>query len=152
MKPVHLAALVAALSTFCPPSCSFAEQTNGFRLPDRNEPIYGTWINKDYSGNLAEYAQKWVYRAWGYAEAYNRAADANPSLRWTFILVEKWEDSFGNTWYKEFDQSSDEISYLLVRVSSDRRKLEVMINLRAFPAESEMNPKDYDKYRVFFRE
>ena len=57
MKPIHLAMLMAALSTFCLPGCSFAEETYGFRLPDRNEPNYGTWINKDYSGNLAEYAQ-----------------------------------------------------------------------------------------------
>ena len=57
MKPIHFVMLAAILWTFCLPSFSFAEETYGFRLPDRSEPSYGTWINKDYSGNLAEYAQ-----------------------------------------------------------------------------------------------
>jgi hypothetical protein len=147
-----LVILVTAGEMLFPNMQCFAAEKYTFVLPDKNEPIYGIWTNKDYSGNVPDYAQKWVYYNWGYFETYNKATDANPSARSTFILVEKWNDTLGNALYKEYDQSPDGPSFTLVRISKDGTLLEAVMSGRAFPKESEFNPKNYDTYRVYHRQ
>ena len=133
-----------------PSSWCLADQIYKFRLPTANEPIFGTWTNTDYSGNIADYAQKVVYHTWGFGETFNKVNDTAASGEWTFILVEKWTDDLCNTWYKEFEQSQNGQVYQLVRISKDGSRLELLYNMKAFPQEKELDPKNYDKYRIYY--
>jgi hypothetical protein len=143
--------VLAVVLSLLPGSWCSAQNIYKFALPANNEPIYGTWINKDYSGNVPEYAQMYVYYIWGFGETYNRAIDVTPSEKWTYILVEKWTDQQGNTWYKEYAQSADSSNYSLDRISKDGSVMETLYNMRALPQERELDPKNYDKYRIYYR-
>jgi hypothetical protein len=95
------------------------------------------------------YEHKWVYFRWGYAEAYTRREDESPADRYTYILVEKWQDSEGNVWYKELNQSVNGGHYFwLIRISKAGAVLEAIYDLNDFPRE--MDPS-CQYYRIFQR-
>jgi hypothetical protein len=105
----------------------FAQETYKFRVPDDREPFYGTWVNKEYA-NQRHTFPKFVYHDWGYAEGFKQVGDETATVKFTFILVEKWTDSKGNTWYKEQIYRS-----------------------QGFPVESDLSPK-YSNYWIFRRQ
>ena len=126
----------------------FADDTvYQFRLPKDVEPIYGTWVNKGYTGNQ-NWEQKWVYYEWGYGESYAKISDQKPTGKCFYILVEKWKDADGNVWYREFDQipNTSWRIYELNRISADGTVLEVMQDLSGFP--KKMDSKS-SAYRIF---
>lgn len=142
---------VGLILTMVGGSCFADDVVYKFRLPGEFEPIYGTWVNSKYPGTLM-YAQKWVYYEWGYGELFLRTSDKDPSSRNTFILVEKWEDNDGNTWYKELDiLPNGERFFCLNRISSDGDTFEEIWGIGDFPKESEMNPAS-SSYHVYYRE
>jgi hypothetical protein len=129
----------------------FAQQSYKFQIPTDNEPFFGTWVNTDYAGTTWKTAQKFVYYYWGDAEGFKKAADETPFSKFNFILVEKWADAKGNTWYRELEQAKGVRNFGLCRVSKDGKTLEQIFRSSGFPAEGDMGPS-YPNYYLFHRQ
>jgi hypothetical protein len=129
----------------------FAQQTYKFQIPADNEPFYGTWVNTEYAGTTWKTRQKFVYNSWGDAEAFKKASDEKAVSTFNFILVEKWADAKGNTWYKELEQAKGVRNFGLCRISKDGKTLEQIFRSAGFPAESDMGPS-YPNYYLFHRQ
>jgi hypothetical protein len=69
--------------------------------PKADEEIYGTWINKQYSGLSSMRPQKSVVTADGY-KRYLMLTDSGASQEGTVQIVSKWTDAEGNIWYRTF--------------------------------------------------
>jgi hypothetical protein len=143
-----LAALVVVVAT-APTPLLAADKTYQFRLPEYNEPIYGTWTNEQYSGENYLWAQKWTYLSWGLGKEYAKADDPEPLYEWNYIMVEKRTDTQGNIWYKVFNQWSGAKDYDLIRISKDLNTLECVTGA-GFPEESELVPTN-TSYRTYRR-
>ncbi len=117
---------------------ALAQEYYKFTIPETFEAIYATWINEKYEGS-GKHLQKRVYTSWGYGESFKKIIDEKPSFRFTYILVEKWTDSKGNTWYKELEQMLGQKNFILVKVSKDGNTLESIFRSVGFPKEEEMN-------------
>ena len=136
---------------------SFADDKEkyGFYVPKPNEEIFGTWVNKDYSGTRLVHPQKLVFRFWGYEEVYDKITDNNSSYQDTFFIVDKWTDSEGNIWYKVYEQTGQYRYgwFSLIRISKGGTVFE-HINTEypmMWPTESDLNP-DNPNYRIFYRQ
>ena len=130
-------------------SCFADDTVYQFRLPEHNEPIYGTWVNEKYGVTEAYEDQKWIFYEWGYAEAYHRLSDKNPSSKGTYILVEKWQDADGNLWYKEIDLlPGGQRFYSIDKISDDGKKLESWLTYNGFP---DLIPNS-NPYRIYYRQ
>jgi hypothetical protein len=125
-----------------------------FLKPDTNEALYGIWTNAAYWGNNPDYAQKVILYQWGYCETFNKADDAMPSARATFTIVDKWTDSGGNIWYREFRREmggrAARIVFRLDRIGGDGAVMESVYEFGEFPLEEDMDPRN-PRYRVFIR-
>jgi hypothetical protein len=153
MKKMSRPILVLACLTGLAAIPSVADQQYKFVIPSNAEPIYGTWLNENYEGQSSESAQKTIYYKWGYGEIFKKISDADITGKFTFILVEKWTDSDGSTWYKEFDLMSYGMRfYCLTKISKDGKTLETIssIGVTEFPTESDLNP-DRASYRILYR-
>jgi hypothetical protein len=128
----------------------YGQDVYKFKIPAFDEPFFGTWINTKYDGSSAKTLQKFVYLNWGYAEGFKKAGEEAPYSRFTFILVEKWTDAKGNTWYRELEQSLGCKMYLLCRISKDGKTLEQISRSAGFPAESDMG-SGYPNYWIYYR-
>jgi len=131
-------------------AAGWAQEVYKFQIPGYDEPFYGTWTNTKYDGSSSKTAQKFVYSTWGYAEGFKKAGDETPFSRFTFILVEKWTDVKGSTWYRELEQASGCKNYLLCRISKDGKTMEQISRSAGFPAESDLTP-GYPNYWIFYR-
>ena len=130
----------------------FAQQAFNFKLPETSEPIYGTWVNPENAGTYWRDAQKWVFSNWGFGTLFEKASDEQPAKQFTFILVEKWADSEGNTWYKAYQQFSVGRFYLTVRIGGNSTVLELLL-AGGFMKESDLDPKTTKgMYLSFHRE
>jgi hypothetical protein len=127
----------------------------GFYVPKPNEEIYGTWVNKEYSGTLLAHYQKWVFRFWGYAEQYNNIADNVSVFQNTFFLVDKWSDSEGNICYKVYIQEGSYKYgwFAFVKISMGGTVFEYTDAAYPlmWPTEADLNP-DNPKYRIYYRQ
>jgi hypothetical protein len=139
---------IALLVAFA--SAEGADRVYQFRLPEYNEPIYGTWVNDTYSGETYLWAQKWTFLNWGRGMEYARVSDREPLYEWNFVLVEKRTDTEGRTWYKVFFQWPGAKDYNLIRISRDLSVMEC-IEGAGFPEESQLAPGD-PLYRVMSRQ
>ena len=128
----------------------FAQTTYSFKMPEANEPIYGTWVNTKYTGAGPSREQKLVYTNWGYRGSYYLAADKDFAYEWTFVLLDKRTDGKGDVWYKEFDQASWGKGNRLVKISNNGTVLEI-VEVAGFPKESELNSKN-PSYRIYYRQ
>ena len=124
-----------------------AQQSYNFKLPETNEPIYGTWINEQYAGDFFWNAQKVVYLNWGIRMSYSSVGDGSSSQDYTFILVEKWNDAIGNSLYKELLQARGVKLFELLKVSKDGNTLE-LVQGAGFPNENDLDP-NIKSYRIF---
>jgi beta-lactamase regulating signal transducer with metallopeptidase domain len=123
-----------------------------FYVPGPREELYGTWLNQDYSGIVGGNCQKVVFDDWGYAYDYRSVADPDSLNRWTSTIVDKWEDSAGDVWYREFEQCPGFYSLLqLVRISGGGKTLEWVFDYHDFPEQTDMNSLNIT-YRVYHRE
>ena len=151
MKPkIDLGSLLLIFATsIVLVSCVNKSETYRFRLPELNEPIVGTWINESYLG-LADHNPKWVFHNWGYGETFDNVSDNSPTYRWTYILVEKWKDADGNTWYKRYDQHVTGCrECYLVKINKNGSILEFMYYGTRFPDKLKLD-QDSDQYRIFY--
>ena len=127
----------------------------GFYVPNPKEELYGTWVNKEYSGTLLAYYQKWVFRFWGYAKQYNNVADKLSVFQNTFFLVDKWSDSEGNIWYKIYIQEGSWKYgwFAVVKFSKGGTVFEYTDAAYPlmWPSEADLEP-DNPKYRIYHRQ
>jgi hypothetical protein len=133
-KQLFLIAIFGLIFLIGSGSCFADDTVYQFRLPEHNEPIYGTWVNEKYGVTAVYEDQKWIFYNWGYGETYQRLSDKNPSKKFTYILVEKWQDADGNLWYKEIDLvPGEERSYWIEKISDDGKTLESWRTYDGFP-------------------
>ena len=128
---------------------ALAQEYYKFQIPEYSEPIYATWVNTERNETVRGRIQKWAFTNWGYGEAFRNVADDKPSLRFTYILVEKWIDPKGNVWYKELEQMPGQKNFLLCKISKDGSSLETIFRSAGFPQEVDMqsNHPSYVKYK-----
>jgi|WetSurSiteA1Bulk_404760.scaffolds.fasta_scaffold75777_2 hypothetical protein len=138
-------------------ACSFSNENEkyGFYVPKPNEEIYGTWVNKEYSGTIQAQYQKWVFRFWGYAEQYNKIADTVSAFQNTFFLVDKWTDSGANICYKVYVQEGSYKYgwFALIKISKGGTVFEYIDAAYPlmWPTEADLNP-DNPNYRIYYRQ
>jgi len=155
MKKMNSRVGLLCFLTFLQTFTSFADEVSKLEIQD-NEPFYGTWVCKEYSGSVENLfhgkwkkAQKLVFCSWGYGERFLRISDEKPQWKFTFVIAEKWADSKGNACYKVFTQAAGTEDYYLIRISKDRNILELIWRSVGFPSERDLNPSysNYWKYQ-----
>jgi len=142
---MFLLAVLACLHSF-----GDDKEKYGFYVPKPNEELYGTWVNTTYAPGY--YGQKWILYDWGYYEGYEKV-DSTFASPGTFIIVDKWTDSEGNIWYKEYVRNRGYINatFELDKISKDGTVWELVFGYNGFPTADKMNPKN-PYYRIFYRE
>jgi hypothetical protein len=116
-----------------------ASYGKGFYIPTRDDVIHGIWINMDYSGDSFQY-QKIVMSHWGHYEIYTLAKNLKASYIGTFILVDKWIDTEGNTWYNDYVRNATRVMFELDKISNNGTIWEYVYYEQAFPTEDQMSP------------
>ena len=117
--------------------------------PKANEELYGTWINKSYSGHYARddiHQQKEVIDSNGY-HAFRFVGDIAEYFVGAETITSKWTDSEGNIWYKTYkgvwdweDGKKSEVPHFLYKLSKSATVRESVYASRdtytpsAFPA------------------
>jgi hypothetical protein len=138
--------------------CATAGNRGGHReflVPDRDEVLYGTWVNPDY--RLPGAAPKVTHAPWGLVQWF-AAIDAAASERvGSSIIVERWTDEKGDVWYKELrrtspGRSAGDSSCVLDRVSGDGEVLESVTGSVAWPAPPDLDPDRNPTYVRYFRQ
>jgi hypothetical protein len=142
-----------------------ASYEKGFYIPTRDEVIHGIWINMDYSGDSAQ-AQKIVMSHWGHYEIYTLVKNLTANYTGTFILVDKWIDPEGNTWYKDYVRNASHVMFELDKISNNGTIWEYVYysqahptedqkstdgTPRGFPTEAQMNPGG-PHYHIYYRQ
>ena len=124
----------------------------GFYVPREDEELYGTWVNTTYVNTTGQYAQKIVMSDWGDWEMYTKVTDTF-FITGTFIIVDRWTDSEGNIWYKEYIRARHELypEFELDSISKSGTVWEYVIGYDGFPTGDSMNSKN-PYYRIYYRE
>jgi len=65
-----------------------------------DDPLYGTWINKDVDEGKARGLAKSIMTPDGKEFDFNHIADTVPAYESTFTIEEAWRDRQGFRWYK----------------------------------------------------
>jgi hypothetical protein len=83
-----------------------------------------------------------------------KVENKSPAVGWigTSTLVDKWTDTEGNIWYKEFvryQSNSVGTWYQLIKISNNGTNLEYMWSKRDFPVEADLTP-DSATYRIYY--
>ena len=123
----------------------------GFYAPRDNEELYGTWVNTTRPGSN-EYKQKIVMNYWGDWETYKEATDEFFD-NGTFIIVDRWTDSEGNIWYKEYIREQNYLYpiFELDKISKSGTVWEYLFGYDGSPTADNMNSKN-PYYRIYYRE
>jgi hypothetical protein len=126
-----------------------------FYVPAVDEGLFGTWVNAEYGSPSP--APKLVIYAWGLVEWFAGASDKTSSWVGTSIVVEKWMDEQGDTWYKEFRRDSGGSlsggqAFVLDRVGSNGMVLESIYGTSGWPSPSEMAPGRNPTYVTYRRQ
>jgi hypothetical protein len=135
---------------------SFAVEKNkyGFYEPSPNEVMFGTWVNTENSGGPGK-PQKIVSHPWGAYDIYMLATNKTPNYRGSRIIVDKWLDSKGNTWYKIYNRENwtDKAIWALERVNKDGKFKEYVWSHIDFPSEADLNSKNAAaNYGIMYRQ
>ena len=64
------------------------------------DPLFATWVNAAYEGNVRGVPAKSVFFADGSTSDYYRVSDSEPFFAGDFVLDSVWIDAEGNHWYK----------------------------------------------------
>jgi hypothetical protein len=126
----------------------------GFYVPIHNEEIYGTWVNAEYSGALP-FFQKAINYHWGYYDVFCKMTDTNACIRGTMILVDKWTDSEGNIWYKQYFRENWGYSgfFEIDKISKNNTVWEFVFSSLEFPVEDDLSAKNTAKgYHIYYRQ
>ena len=111
-----------------------------------NEPLYGTWVNMNYSGKPAPVL---VFNPDGTGGSKGRADSDKFISRFKSLITRKWTDDEGNIMYNEHWVGSwEEEGYTLFKVSNSGDTLEYVIESDKYP--EKIDPK-HSKYRKYTR-
>jgi hypothetical protein len=127
-----------------------------------NEELYGTWINKSYSGEFGPpdkvHPQKEVIDSNGY-HVFRFVDDAAQFFEGAETITSKWTDSEGNIWYKTYEsawsninEGKSEVPHFLYKLSKSATVRESVHAIRdtytpsAFPTKIEPNDSSYLVY------
>jgi len=124
-----------------------------FYVPEPDEPLYGTWVNPGL--RLPLFYPKLVISPWGLVEYFGSLEDDRYDWRGVSLIVSKWVDEEGSTWYREFSRCSMKGFYAghafnLVRVSAQGSVLEFVYGNLGWPEPRELDPDmnpTYVRYR-----
>ena len=155
---VSISILVFAVLIFVG-SCATGKKSvkeNEIYMPVSNEEIFGTWVNTNDPGDPGSpLNQKKVITHWGYFEFFSRVDSTSPSWKGTQFLVDKWTDSEGNIWYKEYRMESFHYGasrrFCLDKISNNGNTYEFIWSSFDFPTEDQMNP-DGPNYCIYYRQ
>jgi hypothetical protein len=136
--------------------CSFAvdKEEYGFYVPRTDEVIFGTWVNTEYSGQ-EQWPQKFINYRWGSYDVFMQAKLQNPSFKGSGIIVDKWEDAEGNTWYKMYSRENwtSKGFFAVEKINKDGNVEEFVWKFGSFPTEDDLNSKnEIMHYRVYYRQ
>ncbi len=125
-----------------------------FFVPARDEGLYGTWVNKEYSPPGA--APKMSLTPWGFVEWFAAVDAADHARVGSSIIVERWVDERGDVWYRELRRASPGNSFadyarVLDRVSGDGQVLESVTGTSAWPVPSDLDPDRNPTYVRYLR-
>jgi len=145
--------LIVLMMTFlCLNSFGNDKEKYGFYVPRAKEELYGTWVNtKMYHGDTG-HAQKIEMHDWGYWEVYSKIADEF-FVNGTYIIVDRWTDSEGNIWYKEFVRARNGLypDFELDKISKNGTVWEYVFAFDDFPTANNMNSMN-PYYRIYYRQ
>jgi hypothetical protein len=157
-RTVILAVLITFLSLVLFTGCAPRKY-----VPKSNEELYGTWINKSYSGHYARddiQPQKEVIDSTGY-QVFRFVDDLGKYFVGAETITSKWTDSEGDIWYKTYkgvwdweDGKKSEVPHFLYKLSKSATVRESVYASRdtytpsAYP--TKIDPKDMT-YRVYNR-
>ncbi len=110
-----------------------------------DEALYGTWVNPEY--NKMGRA-KFVMQPDSVMLSYIRDTDTKHAAGLRFHIVESWEDSNGDVWYK-FTLEHTSWEYFLVRIGDSGKIYEEIIAPTEFA--TEIDP-DNRNYRIYYRQ
>ncbi|MBN1837429.1 MAG: hypothetical protein JW820_16360 [Spirochaetales bacterium] len=125
-----------------------------FYVPEVDESLYGTWVNPGYE--LPGCAARLTIHPWGLVEWFACVADTAPSRIGTSLIVERWTDEGGNTFYREYRQvraqeSEGGYAFVLARVSRDEQRLEFVVGAYGWPTQAEIDPGLNPTYATYRR-
>lgn len=123
-----------------------------FYVPAVDEVLYRTWVNSEL--RVPEFPGKLILYPWGLVEQFAGPSDAAATWTGTSIIVERWTDEEGNTWYREYRRGSQApgfASFVLDRVSADETVLESVSGPSAWPRPSELGASVNPTYVKYWR-
>jgi hypothetical protein len=114
--------------------------------------ISGTWINEEYNSRY-KYA-KLVMHTDGTWDGYNRTSDTELWSYGYYVIVDKWTDSEGKSWYKMHVWEGDMFeghpgAYEINNFSESGKVWESISDRFAFPTEID---KSHSKYYILYRQ
>ena len=111
-----------------------------------NEPLYGTWINMDYSGRPP---QKIVFNSDGTGGSSSQVDSSDLTWKFKTLITGKWTDSDGNIMYKDHWVGDwGEEGYSLLKISNSGNTLEYVFDGDKQP--NKIDPK-HSYYRIYTR-
>jgi hypothetical protein len=111
-----------------------------------NEPIYGTWVNMDYT--MAP-AKRLVIKPDGTIGVFYNLDSKTPDWRARYLISGKWTDAAGNIMYKtHFVGNWGGEGYGLHKISNSGKTREAVMNPTEHP--KEIDPKS-GSYTIYYR-
>ena len=137
-------------------TCSFAVDKNkyGFYEPSPYEVMFGIWLNTENSGGPGK-PQKIVSNYWGSYDIYMLATHKTPDYTGSRIIIDKWTDAEGNTWYKIYNRENwtYKAIWALERVNKDGKFKEYVWSFIDIPSEEDLNSKKTTmNYGIMYRQ
>ncbi len=147
---IFLALLFTLLST-----AAFAQSSEGV-VGSANEPLFGTWMNKEYTNTVHDW--RIIYQSDGKAFYWfnGKPADQPSSGEGRIVIDKKWQDSEGNIWYRvaekvcigPYSDTKAQRYYGLVKMHPAADALEGEWSTVDFPEEfGALGGKHYTYYR-----
>ena len=123
-----------------------------FYVPAVDEVLYRTWLNPALEA--PEFPPKLILYPWGLVEQFAHVDDAVASWTGTSIIVQRWVDDSGSTWYREYRRGSQAPGfrpYFLDKVSGDETTLESVSSNSGWPSPSELGASANPSYVIYRR-
>ena len=125
-------------------------------LPTDNiDELLGAWVNPDYEGQIHPTAAKAVWKEDGSVGWYIFIESGNPSSVEHTDVKEKWMDRKGAVYFKAvlYEPTPDSFMNVLIKISSNRKTLEMLWVSRMDLLPSEMDPEaKYCNYLIQYRQ
>lgn len=123
-----------------------------------NDPLYGTWVNKDVDEGKERGFAKTVMTPDGRELDYHHIADTKPAVEGAFVIEEAWIDRQGYHWYKMrgrywpfgTDGAQKKELFSLVKISPDGNIIETASRETGYP--DKVEPVTSPSYGIAYRQ